>query len=196
MAAFANQCISSGALRRLRSITLTTFPLIYQADWVNHLVHLLSASPLELFHIYSAGAFLDATRTDDFWNQLISTHGKRLRRISMHRMSIYLETIHSICLQCINLEELFLVVGLSDLVRIFISTPCCHSHYKCFTHRMNWGLIYPPRKHWEQYISTLLWLYRTFLQVMYYPSSTSAVQRLLSLDIILQYGRSVQLGEM
>jgi len=38
------------------------------------------------------------------------THGKRLLRISLLRMTISWDAIHSICVQCTKLEELFLVV--------------------------------------------------------------------------------------
>jgi len=122
MAAFSNLCISSGALGRLRSVTLTTYFQISQSDWVKHLVHLLSASPLEYFQIYSAGVFLDSPITDELWSQLILAHGKRLLRISVHRMLISWEAIHTICVQCTKLEQLFLVVDPDILVRIFIST--------------------------------------------------------------------------
>jgi len=111
MAAFASQCISSGALGRLRSVTLTTFFQNSQTDWATHVVYLLSASPLEVFQIYSAGAFLDSpTITDELWSQLMVTHGKRLHRISIHRILTSWETIHSICVQCSKLEEFSLVV--------------------------------------------------------------------------------------
>ncbi|KAF8816309.1 hypothetical protein BYT27DRAFT_7184152 [Phlegmacium glaucopus] len=110
IATFANECISSGALRRLRSITLTTYFQVSLLAWVKHVVHLLSASPLECFQIYSAGALLDSPIIDELWSQLIAAHGKRLLRISIHRMLISWEAIHSICVQCTGLEQLFLVV--------------------------------------------------------------------------------------
>jgi hypothetical protein len=88
-------------------------------DWAKHVVYLLSASPLELFQIYAAGVFLYSPVTDELWRQLILTHGKRLLRISVHRMLISWEAIHSICVQCTKLEQLFLVVDPNLLVRIF-----------------------------------------------------------------------------
>ena len=103
MAAFAYLCISSGALRRLRSFTLATY---FQMDWVKHVVHLLSDSPVEIYQIYSGYPL-----TDELWTELILTHGKRLLRISVHRTLISWEAIHSICVQCIKLEQLFLVVS-------------------------------------------------------------------------------------
>ena len=104
MAAFANLCISSGALRRLRSFTLDTY---FQIDhWVKHIVHLLSDSPLEIFQIYSAYPI-----KDELWTQLILSHGKRLLRISVCRTLISWEATHSICVQCTKLEQLLLVVS-------------------------------------------------------------------------------------
>ena len=103
MATFANLCISSGALRRLRSFTLATD---FQMDWVKHVVHLLSDSPLENFQIHSGYPL-----TDEFWTELILTHGKRLLLISAHRTLISWEATHSICVQCTKLEQLFLVVS-------------------------------------------------------------------------------------
>lgn len=116
MATFASQCISSGALRRLRSFTLTIGLYVSMTDWVPSVVHLLSASPLELFQIYSAGAFLDSSTTSELLKQLILMHGKRLLRISIHRMPIDWEAIRSVCVQCTKLEQLFLVVDPNDLV--------------------------------------------------------------------------------
>ena len=114
MAAFANLCISSGALRRLCSFTLTTY---FQVDWLKHVVYLLSDSPLETFQIYSDSLSLDFALTDELWTQLISTHRNRLLRISVHRALISWEAIHGICVHCTKLEQLFLVVDPNLLVR-------------------------------------------------------------------------------
>ena len=86
-------------------------------DWV---VHLLSSSPLETFQVYSDGFSLDSPISNELWSQLILTHGKRLLRISVHRMLISWEAIHSICVQCTKLEELFLHVDPDLLVRRLI----------------------------------------------------------------------------
>ena len=121
IAVFADLCVSSGALRRLRSVTLTIYFQMSLMDWVKDVVHLLSTSPLEIFQIYSAGLSLDSPISDELWSQLILTHGKRFLRISVHRILISWEAIHSICVQCAKLEQLFLVVDPSSLVRILTS---------------------------------------------------------------------------
>ncbi|KAF4613324.1 hypothetical protein D9613_010978 [Agrocybe pediades] len=115
MATLASQCISSGALIRLRSITLTVNQQIPMKEWVTGVVELLSTSPLELFQIYSSGAFFESPVTDDLWNQLILNHGQRITRFSVHRMLISLEAIDNICSQCTNLEQLFIVVEPNSL---------------------------------------------------------------------------------
>ena len=145
MAAFANLCISSGALRRLRAFTLTTY---FQMDWVKHVVHLLSDSPLEIFQIYSARLSLDCPVTDELWTQLILTHGKRLLRISVHRTLISWEAISSICVQCIKLEQLFLVVDPDLLVSILaFGFTGRNSYSNLLVRRINWVLVYLSQRH-------------------------------------------------
>lgn len=116
MTLFANKCISHGTLNLLRSVTLTVHHQLPMKEWIAAVVHLISASPLELFQIYSTGAFFESPMTDNLWNQLIMTHGKRLVRFSVHRMLISLEAISNICRQCTNLEQLFVVVESTSLV--------------------------------------------------------------------------------
>ena len=116
MTEFARQCNASGVLRRLRSITLTVHQQLPVKEWMASVIDLLSTSPLELFQIYSTGAFFESPITDKFWSQLIVTHGKQLTRFSVHRMLISLEAIKAICVQCTNLEQLFIVVESSSLV--------------------------------------------------------------------------------
>src|SRR6266446_102876 len=110
MIQFAKQCNSSRVLKRLRSITLTVHQQLSMKDWITGIIDLLSTSPLELFQIYSTDAFFESPMTDGLWSQLVLTHGKRLTRFSVHRMLISLEAIKTICMQCINLEQLFVVV--------------------------------------------------------------------------------------
>ncbi|PPQ79027.1 hypothetical protein CVT25_002336 [Psilocybe cyanescens] len=126
MTLFANKCISHGTLNLLRSVTLTVHHQLPMKEWIAAVVHLISASPLELFQIYSTGAFFESPMTDNLWNQLIMTHGKRLVRFSVHRMLISLEAISNICRQCTNLEQLFVVVESTSLDRL----SQCLSHAK------------------------------------------------------------------
>jgi len=122
MTEFARQCNLSGVLKRLRSITLTVHQQLPMKEWITGVIELLSNSPLELFQIYSTGAFLESPMTDDLWSRLILTHGKRLIRFSVHRMLISLEAIKTICTQCTNLEQLFIVVEPSSLVSSLYGT--------------------------------------------------------------------------
>lgn len=124
MTEFARQCNSSGVLKRLRSITLTVHQQLPMEEWITGVIDLLSTSPLELFQIYSTGAFLESPMTDNLWSRLILTHGKRLIRFSVHRMLISLEAIQNICMQCTNLEQLFIVVEPNSLVSSLYATKC------------------------------------------------------------------------
>ncbi|KAF8152989.1 hypothetical protein B0H34DRAFT_87411 [Crassisporium funariophilum] len=126
MDVFASQCISSCALTRLRSITLTVHQQLPLNEWTKSVIKLLSASPLEFFQIYSTGVFFESPMTDIFWQQLISAHGQRLVRFSVHRMLIDLEAIMNICVKCINLEQLFVVVEPESLENL----AKCLSHAK------------------------------------------------------------------
>lgn len=116
MATLANHCLTTGALSLLRSITLTVHQQLPMTEWINDVLNLISASPLERFQIYSIGASFEALITEDLWSNLVLAHASRLVRISVHRMLISVEAIANICSQCTNLEELFVVMESSTLV--------------------------------------------------------------------------------
>ena len=109
---------------------MTTYFQMYLKDSVKHIVRLLSDSPLEIFQIYSAVLSMDCPVTDELWTQLLLAHGNRLLRISVHRTLISWEAVHSICVQCTKLEQLFLVVEPNFLVRM--SSP-----QSCWKHILN-----------------------------------------------------------
>ncbi|KAF8902526.1 hypothetical protein CPB84DRAFT_1814867 [Gymnopilus junonius] len=106
MKSFASQCTKSGVLKRLRSVTLTVQQQVPMKEWISG--------------IYSTGAFFESPLTDDLWSKLILMHGTRLVRFSIHRMLISLEAIQNICVKCVNLEQLFVVVEPSSLVRFIL----------------------------------------------------------------------------
>jgi hypothetical protein len=116
MASFASHCISSGALIRLHSITLTVHQQLSIDEWTRDVLDLVRDSPLQRFQIYSIGASFEASATEALWKELILTHSERLIRISIHRMLISLDAIASICSKCINLEELFVVIESNSFV--------------------------------------------------------------------------------
>ena len=122
MTEFARQCKSSGVLRRLHSITLTVDQQFPIKEWITGVIDLISTSPLELFQIYSTGAFFESPMTDNLCSQLVLAHGKRLTRFSVHRMLISLAAIKTICMQCTNLEQLFVVVEPGSLVCLSYDT--------------------------------------------------------------------------
>ena len=144
MAAFADLCISSGALRRLRSFTMTVY-FLYLKDCMKHIVHLLSDSPIEVFQIYSDFSSKDCTISYELWTQLLLAHGKRLLRISVNRILMSWEVVHSICVECTKLEPLFLFVDPDILVRTMISPSVLleRTHIlNIFVRRINWVLFY------------------------------------------------------
>lgn len=117
MKEFSQRCLASGSLARLASITLTVHQQLPLNIWMDDVLVLLSLSPLERFHIYSPGKFFESSPTDIFWHRLATSHGKRLTRISVHRMLIGLDAINEICKQCTFLEQLFVVVEPGSLVK-------------------------------------------------------------------------------
>ena len=88
---------------------------------MEHVVHLLSNSPLEIFYIRPAGSLSNSSVKDELWTELILTHGKRLLQFTVNGTLINWETIHSICVQCTKLEILSVVVDPNDMVRTLAS---------------------------------------------------------------------------
>ena len=108
---FTERCMKADALRYLRSITLTVDQHTIIKRWTTDILNLLSSSSLEVFRIYSAGDLLDATATDYLWTSLVRKHGHRLKKLSVHRMLISIDSISGICLFCPSLEELFVLIA-------------------------------------------------------------------------------------
>lgn len=53
---------------------------------------------------------------DDFVTSLISVHGLRLKRFSLHRLPISLKALDDVCTGFTVLKQLFIVVEQEDLV--------------------------------------------------------------------------------
>jgi hypothetical protein len=115
---------------------------------MKHVIHLLGNSPLEHFYIHSQclGSFFDSPGVEDeFWTQIILTHGKRLVRFSVDGTLISWETIHSICVQCTKLELLSVVVDPNNVVRRLACWKNSDSKY--LLRRLNWVLVYLSQRH-------------------------------------------------
>jgi hypothetical protein len=82
---------------------------------------LSSDVPLEMFQVYSTGAFFESPMTKQFWSDIVTAHQDRLIRFSVHRMLISLESIEDICKRCTRLEQLFVVVEPNSLVCGFVT---------------------------------------------------------------------------
>ncbi|TEB39824.1 hypothetical protein FA13DRAFT_1619352 [Coprinellus micaceus] len=139
MPGFSEHCKHAQSLHSLTSITLTVSQHISDPNtWTKSVASLLSHSPLlSKFHIYSTyitaseSMFPDRDLPDlaskvknarsapcalaialaRFWTDLVAAHGDTLRRFSVLRMPISLESIKELCAGCPNLEELFVVAN-------------------------------------------------------------------------------------
>lgn len=122
MSDFSTRCTMSGSLRRLRSITLTinTQTASDIPKWLQRVEALLLLSPIEVFQVYSTYAYFNASSMvamNEFCSKIVTTHGHRLIRFSVHRMRIGMDAILDICLRCMALEQLFVVAHSKELVR-------------------------------------------------------------------------------
>ena len=123
MGAFSQRCNRAGTLSRLRSITLTVDEHTSLAQWQQHVLDLLSNAPLQRFHISTVGGHVGHRLSDDFCKAIVTAHGHRLTRFSVHRMRMSIDAIADICRRCTALQQLFIVVEQNDLVRPSLVAP-------------------------------------------------------------------------
>lgn len=116
MAQFSFRCSQNRNLCRLQSMTLTVHHGTPLDTSLQNIATLLAAAPLERFHIYSTDAVSKIPDSNDFWDTMINNHGRRLKRISLHRMLVSFRTIKDFCSRCPNLEQLFVVVEQNMIV--------------------------------------------------------------------------------
>ncbi|KAI0752600.1 hypothetical protein C8Q80DRAFT_1217127 [Daedaleopsis nitida] len=115
MGIFSENCNRSGALNRLRSITLTVDEHTSLVEWQQHVLNLFSPAPLQQFHISTVGGHVNHRLSDDFCSAIVSAHGSRLTRFSVHRMRMSINAIADICRRCVVLQQLFIVVEQNDM---------------------------------------------------------------------------------
>ncbi|KAG7451596.1 uncharacterized protein BT62DRAFT_942611 [Guyanagaster necrorhizus] len=145
----ARLCSQSPILHQLRSITLTINRQIPLQTWMQDVLQLLAFSPLEVFQIYSTGAFFESPMTYDFWREIVNAHGTRLTRFSVHRMLVGLEPIEDICRRCPNLEQLFIVIEQGSLVTLQSFLPmvpklqALHINYPVEAHTASLPVLLP-----------------------------------------------------
>ncbi|EGO01171.1 hypothetical protein SERLA73DRAFT_179271 [Serpula lacrymans var. lacrymans S7.3] len=113
MTSFSRECPHLGSLNRLRTITLTVQQTPLQ-PWMQGVVNLLSTSPLESFQVYSTAPFPGASLDDEFCNDIVTSHGARLTRFSVHRIYIGMSAVRDICSRCPQLEQLFIVADRTE----------------------------------------------------------------------------------
>ncbi|PIL28818.1 hypothetical protein GSI_08863 [Ganoderma sinense ZZ0214-1] len=115
MRVFSDQCNRAGTLSRLQSITLTVDEHTSLVEWQQHVLSLLSNAPLKRFHISTVGGHVGHRLSDEFCSAIVTAHGSRLTRFSVHRMRMNITAIADICRRCTALEQLFVVVEQNDL---------------------------------------------------------------------------------
>lgn len=125
MSEFSRRSTATGAMKRLRSITLTvrqqSQPL---SSWFDDVLVLLAPAPLEVFQIYSLNTSANTPATDNFCRAIVSAHGDRLVRFAVHRTWIGLDVIADICERCVKLEELYIVVPPTQLSSLGPALAC------------------------------------------------------------------------
>ena len=105
-------------LHRLTSLTIT-INVLWNSTWAKDIPSLVSASPLEYFQLYGTTMINNqGAQLDDFVASLISVHGPRLKRFSLHRLPISLKALDDVCTGFTSLEQLFIVVEQEDLVSL------------------------------------------------------------------------------
>jgi hypothetical protein len=202
MCTFSMQCIQSGSLLRLRSITLSMSVQTSNdiLKWLQRVQALLSSSPIEVFQVYSTFSYFDAgsmVAMNEFCSKIVTTHGCRLTRFSVHRIRIGIDIILDICLRCVALEQLFVVVHSQDLVSAcacVIADLITRKHVRLYLLR-----VWQKRTNFEQCI--LITLQRiaakrapvlpSYRRTRHYVSFDSLDQLSPSLAAMLGYGRYV-----
>lgn len=106
-------------MNRLTSLTISIDYALSKSSWKKDIPSLVSSSPLERFELYYYTAIIrdpKEIQLDDLVTTLISTHGPRLMRFSIHRLPISLKALYDVCTEFTNLEHLFVSVEEKDLV--------------------------------------------------------------------------------
>lgn len=144
MRIFSENCIRAGTLSRLRSITLTVDDHTSLAEWQQHVLNLLSSAPLQQFHISTIGGHVGHRLSNDFCSAIVSAHGSRLTRFSVHRMRMSINAIADICRRCIVLQQLFIVVDQNDMVWSSVSSCAIEMSDKRITCAGRTGTLFRP----------------------------------------------------
>ncbi|KAJ7136668.1 hypothetical protein C8R44DRAFT_608018 [Mycena epipterygia] len=114
---------SDATLTRLTSFTLS----IPNDTWLASVPTLLARAPLEIFQLYATSSVRPTPATDAFWRALVSAHGARLTRVSVHRMRVALPVIADLCTRCPALRELFVVVDPASLGELADCLACARA---------------------------------------------------------------------
>ncbi|KAM5545415.1 hypothetical protein V8D89_001028, partial [Ganoderma adspersum] len=113
MGVFRDQCNRTGTFSRLQFIALTVDEHTSLGLWQQHVLSLLSN--VQRFHISTVVRRVGHCLSDEFCSAVVTAHGRRLTRFSVHRMRMSIGAIADICRRCTALEQLFVVVEQNDL---------------------------------------------------------------------------------
>jgi hypothetical protein len=118
-----HNCQKRNLLQTLSSITLTV-PSSKDCSldsWTTEVSLLLSSAPLREFQLYSIGGDIEFCRhlPELFVKNIINDHGSRLRKFAVQRLHTSLTAVDLICCGCPQLEQLFIVLHVKDLVLPF-----------------------------------------------------------------------------
>jgi hypothetical protein len=82
---------------------------------------LVSSSPLEYFQLNCSAMIpvSEESGLDDFVATLISTHGPRLKGLSINRLPISPKALYDVCAGFVNLEHLFVFLEQMDPVSAY-----------------------------------------------------------------------------
>ncbi|KAG1737583.1 uncharacterized protein EDB91DRAFT_1290700 [Suillus paluster] len=140
MTRFNSICKEYRAFRRLKSITLAVHVETLLQTWMIDVTELLSTAPLEILRIYATTTIFKAAITDEFWKTIVTIHGSRLKRFSIHQMTISLDALRDICSRCSVLEQLFVFAArhdLDDVARCFATAQNLRTIHVYFYHEVN-----------------------------------------------------------
>jgi len=129
MGAFSSQCTHAGSMISLKSLTLTLHAHLISDSWIKQMDDLLSLSPIELFQVYSVITTNDSPLANLLVSSMLSAHGHRLTKFSVHRIRLDLNTIREVCRRCPELNQLFITLSSRDIVSVELAHWICQQTF-------------------------------------------------------------------
>lgn len=120
MGAFAQLVRHSRLLGNLTVLSVTIPVGMPYAKFLDGLLDAVHSAPLREFQIWRPGGDIRAIGglPYHFVAPFLSRHGARLRKFAVQRLETTMDVIKLVCQRCPALEQLFVVLGPCDMVRI------------------------------------------------------------------------------